>query len=226
MAPRTEDRLLVDCGPVGPDYQPGHSHCDTLSFELSLKGRRIIVDSGCSQYVDGPVRQYNRGNAGHNTLTIDGQNQSEVWGAHRCARRARPLFANIEKRPDGALVFEGAHDGYCRLPGSPVHRRHIHWSDDTCSIEDTVTGSGRHDIEIRLHISPSLQVDIRDESAIIRDNQNILAGICLHKQGRIETLEGWYCPEFGVKKSCVVIAANYKNVTLPFQCGWQIKINS
>ena len=88
MAPRTGDRLIVDCGAVGPDYQPGHAHCDTLSFELSLKGRRVIVDSGCCQYEDGDIRQYNRGNLGHNLLTIDGQNQSEVWGAHRCARRA------------------------------------------------------------------------------------------------------------------------------------------
>lgn len=226
MAPRTEDRLLVDCGPVGPDYQPGHSHCDTLSFELSLKGRRIIVDSGCFQYVDGPVRQYNRGNAGHNTITIDGRNQSEVWHAHRCARRARPLYADIEKRPDGSLVFEGAHDGYCRLPGRPVHHRRIHWSADTCRIDDTVTGSGRHDIETRIHIHPSLDVDIRDDGAMIRDDQNIMAVISPHKASRIEKRQGWYCPEFGIKKSCIVIAGTFDNVALPFQCGWQIKINA
>jgi uncharacterized heparinase superfamily protein len=80
MAPREGDRLIVDCGPVGPDYQPGHSHCDTLSFELSLGGRRVIVDSGCCQYEDGEIRRYNRGNLGHNTVTVDGENQSEVWG--------------------------------------------------------------------------------------------------------------------------------------------------
>ena len=95
MAPADGDRLLIDCGPIGPDYQTGHSHCDTLSIELSLKGKRIIVDSGCYEYEDGPLRQYNRGNAGHNTVTIDGENQSEVWASHRCARRARPLYARL-----------------------------------------------------------------------------------------------------------------------------------
>ena len=40
------DSLIVDCGPVGPDYQPGHAHCDTLSYELHVGGVPIVVDSG------------------------------------------------------------------------------------------------------------------------------------------------------------------------------------
>src|SRR5690606_20370317 len=34
---------LLDIAPVGPDYLPGHAHADTLSFELSVHGRRVIV---------------------------------------------------------------------------------------------------------------------------------------------------------------------------------------
>ena len=156
MSPKSGDRLIIDCGPVGPDYQPGHSHCDNLSFELSLKGRRVIVDSGCCQYVDGDIRRYNRGNAGHNTLTIDGENQSEVWGAHRCGRRAYPLYANREERADGGLHFSGAHNGYKHWKGSPVQNRTITWSGDTFLIEDRVEGEGSHDIEAQLHIHPGL----------------------------------------------------------------------
>ena len=110
LSPRPGDRLIIDCGPVGPDYQPGHAHCDTLSFELSLSGCRVVVDSGCCRYTDGEIRQYNRGNAGHNTVTIDGKNQSEVWGVHRVARRAYPLDAALDTLPDGTLRFSGAHD--------------------------------------------------------------------------------------------------------------------
>jgi len=127
LAPKKNDRMIIDCGAVGPDYQPGHSHCDTLSFELSLNGRRVVVDSGCRQYEDGEIRQYNRGNRGHNTLTIDGQNQSEAWGAHRCARRAYPIDPRLFKGENGSLIFEGAHDGYRRLKGQPIHRRRVQW---------------------------------------------------------------------------------------------------
>ena len=35
---------LIDVAPVGPDYLPGHGHADTLSFELSLGGLRVIVN--------------------------------------------------------------------------------------------------------------------------------------------------------------------------------------
>ena len=225
LKPTTGNRMLIDCGPIGPDYQPGHAHCDTLSFELSLKGRRVIVDSGCFQYEDGSIRQYNRGNAGHNTLTIAGRNQSEVWGAHRCARRARPVYAGLQKQPDGTLVFEGAHDGYRRLSGSPIHHRRISWSAEKCLVEDRVEGRGHYEIESRLHIHPSLSVDFTDKEVIIRDKSEVLAKISLPGNGRIEKAEGWYCPEFGIKKPCVVLTTIHNNVSLPFECGWILKIH-
>ena len=31
--------VVVDRGNIGPDYLPGHSHADTLSFELFVNGR-------------------------------------------------------------------------------------------------------------------------------------------------------------------------------------------
>ncbi len=43
-------KAILDVGRVGPDYQPGHAHADTLSFELSLFGQRVLVNSGTSQY--------------------------------------------------------------------------------------------------------------------------------------------------------------------------------
>jgi len=226
LSPASGDRLFIDCGPIGPDYQPGHAHCDTLSFELSLKGRRVIVDSGCFEYEDGSIRQYNRGNAGHNTLTIDGRNQSEVWGAHRCARRARPLYANLNKEPDGTLVFEGAHDGYHRLSGSPIHHRRISWSGDICLIEDRVEGKGHHEIESRLHIHPSLSVDFTDGVANILDDDEVLVTVSLNGKGEILKNQGWYCPEFGIKKPCVVLTSIHKNASLPFEGGWNLEIHN
>ncbi len=220
MSPAPEDRLLIDCGKIGPDYQTGHAHCDTLSFELSLKGKRVVVDSGCFQYIDSPIRRLNRGNAGHNTLTIDGRDQSEVWGAHRCARRAYPKDAHLEILPDGTLFFQGAHDGYRRLAGSPVHHRSIRWKDHVCIISDRVEGEGFHNIELRLHIHPLLNIDHSKEDVVIRDNRDVLVIVSLNGEGQIEKSEGRYCPEFGKKDACVVLIAKYNGVQLPFEGGW------
>lgn len=220
MAPRPGDRMIIDCGDVGPDYQSGHSHCDTLSFEMSIQGKRTIVDSGCCQYEDGSIRKYNRGNAGHNTLAVDGQNQSEVWGAHRCARRARPIYADLEKQSDGSLLFRGAHDGFRRLSGKPIHHRRIHWSGSICRIEDSVEGKGRHKIESRLHIHPDLSVEFTGDEVIIRSEADTLMSISVIGGITAEKRKGWYCPEFGIKKECIVLSALYDGVSLPFEGGW------
>jgi uncharacterized heparinase superfamily protein len=222
MAPSEAHRLIVDCGQIGPDHQPGHAHSDTLSFELSIKGRRVIVDSGCSQYLDGDIRRYNRGNAGHNTITIDGINQSEVWGAHRCARRARPLYAVMDCDDEGTISFRGAHDGYVRLPGKPVHHRLITWS-GAITIEDEIQGAGKHDIESRLHIHPDLGIKIGENRAVLTCDGEVLAKVSLMGEGHLEILPGLYCPEFGVTKKCTVLRVMFSCASLPFKTGWRIQ---
>jgi len=227
MAPEPGNRLIVDCGPVGPEYQPGHSHCDTLSFELSLGGKRVVVDSGCCEYTDGEIRRYNRGNAGHNTLTVDGENQSEVWGAHRCARRAYPLYARLEEQADGTLVFSGAHDGYRRLSGSPIHHRKVIWGGDSIQVEDRVEGTGRHTVENRLHIHPGFQVEGDGRQAVVRDrDRRQIMEINSPGEGRVEVQRGWYCPEFGIRLECPVLSATFHDVPLPFRTGWSLRTAS
>ena len=79
--------LLADVAPVGPDHLPGHAHADTLSFELSISGRRVLVNGGTSTYEIGPERLRQRGTAAHNTVVVDGQDSSEVWSAFRVGQR-------------------------------------------------------------------------------------------------------------------------------------------
>ncbi|MHC1729268.1 MAG: heparinase II/III family protein [Syntrophobacteraceae bacterium] len=223
MAPRPGDRLIADCGAIGPDYLPGHSHCDLLSFELSLNGRRVIVDSGCSQYEEGEIRSYNRGNLGHNTLTVDGCNQSEVWGAHRCARRARPLYAQLRKREDGAIVFEGAHGGYKKLSGSPIHHRSICWIGDEIQIRDHVTGRGTHSIESRLHVHPDLAIRQNNGAVVLGDGGKALVKVSFSGTGVIESTQGWYCPEFGLRRRCTVLRILESQADLPYSACWILR---
>ncbi len=222
MSPRPGERMIIDAGPIGPDYQPGHAHSDTLSFELSIEGHRVVVDSGCFQYEDGPIRRYNRGNAGHNTVTIDGRNQSEVWGAHRCARRARPLHAEIEQK-GGDIIFRGAHDGYRRLKGKPVHHRQVVRTGRSYFIEDRVEGDGAHRVESRLHIHPDLDLDWTSDEVAVKCKGEFLAAISSVQGQVIEKEEGWYCPEFGVKRPCSVLKISLPEAALPCRTGWVIR---
>ena len=132
--------VLCDVAPVGPDYQPGHAHADTLSFELSVDGRRVVVNGGTSTYTPGAERSRQRGTAAHSTVEVDGLNSSDVWGAFRVARRARPLEVRAGGTADGYWV-EAAHDGYRHRPGHVVHRRTWRLDHTGLSVTDELEGS-------------------------------------------------------------------------------------
>lgn len=147
--------LIADIGPVGPDYLPGHAHADTLSFELSLHGRRVIVNSGISIYEAGAERLRQRGTAAHNTVVVDDADSSEVWSSFRVARRARPFDVRWGRgAADGTLWLQAAHDGYRRLPGRVVHRREWRLGPRGLCITETLEGQARS-AQARFHLHPS-----------------------------------------------------------------------
>lgn len=100
---------LLDVAAIGPDYLPGHAHADTLSFEWSLFGQRVIVNGGTSRYGSGPERLAQRGTAAHSTVQIDGVDSSEVWGGFRVARRAKPLDVYVEHCVSADVVGKHLH---------------------------------------------------------------------------------------------------------------------
>lgn len=132
--------IIADVGEIGPDYQPGHAHADTLSFELSLFGRRLIVNSGVSTYEPGPQRLRQRGTASHNTVVIDGRDSSEIWSSFRVARRARPRDVSWGVAKD-VLYVQGSHDGYRRLSRGPIHARRWTLTDSSLRIDDEIDGT-------------------------------------------------------------------------------------
>ncbi len=131
---------LVDVAEIGPRYLPGHAHADTLGFELSLFGRRALVQSGTSSYEPGPERLRQRSTEAHNTVVVDGADSSEVWASFRVARRAMPVDLVLEEQGD-ELVVGCAHDGYLRLPGRVMHRRTWRLGERGLHVSDRIGGS-------------------------------------------------------------------------------------
>ena len=114
--------VIADVGSVGPDYLPGHAHADTLSFELSLYGSRVLVNSGISEYGTSDERLRQRGTAAHNTVVVLDENSSEVWGGFRVARRAHVFGYRASEHVD-QLIVTCSHDGYRRLKHGLNHTR-------------------------------------------------------------------------------------------------------
>lgn len=200
------DGWIIDCGPVGPDYQPGHAHCDMLSYELVLEGRRIVVDTGVYEYEPGERRHWSRSTASHNTVMVDGEEQSEIWGVFRIARRARAIEARLAVGI-GKVSFVGAHDGYRRLSGSVVHRRSAEYvPNSSLQVSDELTGGGRHVMENRVHFAPGLHISGQNRSLEIRNDSGLPVARFDVSEGPaiyIESKEQY--PEFGrIERSEVV----------------------
>jgi uncharacterized heparinase superfamily protein len=143
--------LIADCGPPGPDDLPAHVHADALSFELSIGQQRVLVDGGVFDYTAGPRRDHLRGTAAHNTVQVDGANQTEVWGTFRVGQRAR---VRLDRCTPDLLV--ASHDGYARL-GVRHERRIDAASGVGWRVLDTLTGHGQHTADARLRLHPALR---------------------------------------------------------------------
>ena len=109
--------LAFDCGPPSPSFLPAHAHADALSFQLWFDGRPVVVDPGTYTYEPGLDRDWFRSTAAHSTVTVDGRNQFELWGAFRSGPlphvrlvSSDPLVAEVrtENVPYGTIVVAGA----------------------------------------------------------------------------------------------------------------------
>jgi hypothetical protein len=93
------DLCLLDAGPLGPSWNPGHGHADFLSIEIALGGRRLIVDPGTSRYNTGPDRARERSAAAHNGPVWLGYEPVEFLGCFKVGRMAEAQLIPAEVLP-------------------------------------------------------------------------------------------------------------------------------
>lgn len=148
---------FFDAAPVAPDYQPGHAHADSLSFELSVAGERLISNSGTSTYELKERRAFERSTRAHNTVEVDRADSSEVWASFRVARRARPFDRAVTLLGDRSSAC-CAHDGYRRLPGRPVHQRRLEVDIAGIRWADRIDGTGEHRAKGFIPLHPGVRV--------------------------------------------------------------------
>lgn len=165
--------LVFFAGEPGPSYMLGHAHCDLLSFELSLGGKPAIVNSGTYAY-QSELRPYFRSTAGHNTATVDGEEQMECWAEHRVARGVSDV--RVEDINVHRIVASFRN---CR--GS-LHRRSIEMRDGSLTVEDSTDRSDAKVVQ-RFHLL----------------NQNVVS-LCADGNCAVEACTSDFSAEFGVRK--------------------------
>ncbi|MFL6565469.1 MAG: alginate lyase family protein [Burkholderiales bacterium] len=165
-----EIRLVADAGALGYRSIAAHGHADALAFTLSAGGREFFVDPGTFvHHTQAAWRQYFRGTAAHNTVRVDGEDQSVQGGSFMWLKKANAgcsLWLSSRDKD----CFEGWHDGYRRLPDPVKHRRLIELDKSSRRIvlEDTLDMAEEHEVELFFHCHEASEVRASGESFVVR----------------------------------------------------------
>lgn len=210
-----EIRLVADAGPLGYQRIAAHGHADALSFTLSLGGREFLIDPGTYAYhTEGAWRQYFRGTSAHNTLRVDGQDQSLSGGNFLWLEKAQSHCDVWQSSPDED-VLEAWHDGYRRLADPVIHRRRIvvDKAARRIVIEDRLEMRGEHDIELFFHCGEQCQVEhLAAGYVLTNDSRSLLlrlprAANSSHRicRGELAPILGWVSRHFDQKEATTTL---------------------
>lgn len=144
-------KLIVDAGAAGPDYIPGHSHCDAMSFELYRDGEPYLVNCGTYAY-QCDQRHYFRSTQAHNTVQVEDTEQSEIWSTFRLAGRSRTRVLEVMK--------DGIRMEMTDYKGNRIQRE-IGFYSDSLYIRDCADGQ-----KIRSHLHSISKIDINSNGEI------------------------------------------------------------
>lgn len=207
-----EVRLVADCGPLGYLSIAAHGHADALAFTLSLHGQQCLIDPGTYTYrPEGPWRDYFRGTAAHNTVCVDGLDQSEIGGNFMWLKKARARL--LRHQPLGASqLFEGEHDGYARLPDPLVHRRRIDYdvAAGHLRVTDSLLCQGRHEAAVHWHFNDECAVELVDGEVRVAGRGWRLSLRCAGAsvsllRGSEQPRGGWIARRFDQKTACATV---------------------
>ncbi|WP_155055761.1 heparinase II/III family protein [Streptomyces blattellae] len=205
-----------DGGPHGFLSIAAHAHADALSVEVRHDGVDVLADPGTYCYHGQPEwRRYFRSTLGHNTLQLDGGDQSVSGGPFLWTRHAksRVLVADTaDGSGEGAARWCAEHDGYQRS----VHRRRVELTaaSQELRVVDEVRGP-RRAVRLAFHLGPAITADLVGNRAVLTWTRNgegrsavlDLPGQLSWRAHRGETAPplGWYSAGFGRKEPATTL---------------------
>jgi len=150
--------LAFDCGPFGHKPVPVHGHADALSFELYAFGQTMVIDPGIySTHLGQEWRHFFRGTRAHNTVVVDGQDQSILLDSRRVYRPAQATLHQWISSEHFDFA-DGSHNGYERLADPIAHRRQIFFArPEYWVVVDLLSGRHRHCFDLYFHLMPGTE---------------------------------------------------------------------
>jgi hypothetical protein len=209
-----ELRAIVDAGPLGYLGIAAHGHADCLSLLLSVAGRELLIDPGTYVYhTEREWRDYFRGTAAHNTVRIDGVDQSQIAGPFLWADKAE---ASVEEFSTSSTRdrLRAKHLGYRRLVDPVTHVREVILDKAARTIEvvDEIQCAGPHRIERFWHFAEQCVVAL-DGHKVVATNGSVRLVIEVDERdatsrilrGDSQPMGGWISRRFAHKQPTATV---------------------
>jgi len=164
--------ILMDCGkPGGPGL---NHHAGTLSFEMCVGKKRLIVNCGARTGRSDPWRTALAATAAHSVLTVNDTSSAAFALDGNLRRGPEKVTCERQDNEHGTLI-EASHDGYVNTFGL-VHHRSLFLDPTGGDVrgEDRLVGTGGEYLTIRFHLHPDVHVSLLGggTSALLRlDNK-------------------------------------------------------
>lgn len=189
-------QIVFDHGPLGYLSIAAHGHADALSFSANIHGTPLLVDPGTYLYHAGHEdRDWYRGTPAHNTLNVQGEDQSCISGPFNWSHRAQCSLDDVAETAPWHVT--ASHDGYQKRFGVR-HRRTLKADGDVLVVEDCLLGSP-HVVEIVFQFAPNLELRLEKNVCQVFQADIELATVEFDAAGQITCVEGRVSPAFGLQ---------------------------
>jgi hypothetical protein len=212
--------LMFDCGPLGAG---NHGHLDLLSFEMAAYGRPLIVDPGRYTYDESGETNWRalfRGTGYHNTVLVDGKNQTRYeWKKGR--------FRVMGPEPELELKAFFSRPGLDYVHGVArsheypvVHERKILFvHGEYWVIVDLLSADEPHEYDLLFHLSPvaggKVSITATQSTLFIHSPHCILAQP-LDSNVRPIIEEGYVSQSYGEKQPAPIVRLAQRGSSLCF----------
>src|SRR5438876_3426827 len=167
--------VLMDAGRAPPMAVSQEAHAGCLSFELSTKQNRIVVNCGLPVASREGWRQVARTTAAHSTVTLNDTSSCRFIEAgpvrrmlHGTPMIAGPRHVTVAREEQGSTtVLRASHDGYANI-FNVIHERILMLTADGRGLEgeDLFTPAqgelmpaNRDQFAVRFHLHPSIKAN-------------------------------------------------------------------
>jgi hypothetical protein len=171
-----EIRIVADAGPLGYLSIAAHGHADALSFTLSVGGNEILIDPGTFAYhTQNRWREYFRGTSAHNTLRVDGADQSVSGGNFLWTKHSQTSVLAFDPNSEKQHL-SCTHNGYQRLSDPVGTQRELTYDPRvrTLYVLDSLVCKREHRLEMYWHFSEKCDVQIQSDLAIVNNGNAVI----------------------------------------------------